>query len=409
MSAPTNNPSSQGVGSRTAPEDEGAPDKGKAPQRAIPKPNQGQRIDAIESAISSLQESMAQLISLTTNQPRGSVAREETILQSTERGLTPGDGRSSANSNRNASDSPQIYSRPRKTELTEKIKALDDGTEPTFRQWKASIRDRLIINADHYDTEYSRKALVWGTTIGMAKGYIEERYLSDDHPFPTSDEMIKVLAYYFTTGNEAEVARNRFEDVKMNEKNHAGETFPEFKARFQSSAIKGQVSESEWFSYMWNKLTPAMRSGSAILKKQWKGDYYLMVEDLTFYDAERRRNAELNPSSFQKPESSRRTTIPSPTSKPTFQPRVGYSSVRPTPGAASPYVRKSDKPTTTQPERLRSAPPTGNCYQCGKPGHFKDQCPLNPSVKRIDGDDSETEEIFEESMETQEMEENVEA
>jgi len=62
--------------------------------------------------------------------------------------------------------------------------------------------------------------------------------------------MIKVLAYYFTTGNKAKVAWNRFEDVKMNKKNHTGKTFPEFKAHFQSSTIKGQVFESEWFSYI---------------------------------------------------------------------------------------------------------------------------------------------------------------
>ncbi|ELR06782.1 hypothetical protein GMDG_02220 [Pseudogymnoascus destructans 20631-21] len=40
---------------------------------------------------------------------------------------------------------------------------------------------------------------------------------------------------------------NLFDDMQMGEKGHSNETFPEFKARFQSAAITGQVTESEWF------------------------------------------------------------------------------------------------------------------------------------------------------------------
>ena len=62
---------------------------------------------------------------------------------------------------------------PRKTVLTEKITPLDEGQAPTFKQWKASIMDRLEVNADHYPTERSRQALVWGTTSGKARDYLE--------------------------------------------------------------------------------------------------------------------------------------------------------------------------------------------------------------------------------------------
>jgi hypothetical protein len=140
-----------------------------------------------------------------------------------------------------------------------------------------------------------------------------------------------------------------------------------------------------------------MRSGSAILKKQWKGDYYTMVEDLTFYDVERRCNAELNPLSLQKSEPSRKSTAPIRATTPT---RVGYSTARVSASGASPFVRRSETPSAPLPERQRSsAPLSGSCHQCGKPGHYKDQCPQNPAIKAIDGLESEEEEAWEESKE----------
>ncbi|ELR05199.1 hypothetical protein GMDG_07240 [Pseudogymnoascus destructans 20631-21] len=85
-----------------------------------------------------------------------------------------------------------------------------------------------------------------------------------------------LLGSYYLTGNETEQARNLFDDLQMGENGHASETFPEFKARFQSAAITGQVSESEWFRYMWNKLTPQFCSRVAIIKNQWNGEYQTM-------------------------------------------------------------------------------------------------------------------------------------
>ncbi|ELR10034.1 hypothetical protein VC83_07371 [Pseudogymnoascus destructans] len=116
---------------------------------------------------------------------------------------------------------------------------------------------------------------------GLVKTYLEPQYLSATHGFHSAEEMMDLLGLYYLTGNETEQARNLFDDLQMGEKGHASETFPEFKARFQSAAITGQVSESEWFRYMWNKLTPLFRSRVAIIKNQWNGDYQTMVRELT--------------------------------------------------------------------------------------------------------------------------------
>ncbi|ELR03668.1 hypothetical protein GMDG_06311 [Pseudogymnoascus destructans 20631-21] len=176
-------------------------------------------------------------------------------------------------------DPPTRY---KKSTISEKITPLSDGIEHTFLQWSASIRDRLVVNEYHYLTDVSRRALIWGTTTGLAKTYLEPQYLSAMHGFRSADEMMDLLGSYYLTGNETEQARNLFDDLQMVGKGYASETFPEFKAHFQSAAITGQVSESEWFQYMWNKLTPQFRSHVAIIENQWNGDYQTM--DVHTYD-----------------------------------------------------------------------------------------------------------------------------
>ncbi|ELR03394.1 hypothetical protein GMDG_08902, partial [Pseudogymnoascus destructans 20631-21] len=58
---------------------------------------------------------------------------------------------------------PRMYSedppnRYKKSTISEKITPLSDGIEHTFMQWSASIRDRLVVNEDHYPTDVSRRA-----------------------------------------------------------------------------------------------------------------------------------------------------------------------------------------------------------------------------------------------------------
>ncbi|ELR02261.1 hypothetical protein GMDG_05331 [Pseudogymnoascus destructans 20631-21] len=156
--------------------------------------------------------------------------------------------------------------------------------DPPNHYKKSTISEKILplSDGDHCLTDVSRRALIWGTTTGLAKTYLEPQYLSTTHGFRSAEDMMDLLGSYYLTGNETEQARNLFDDLQMGEKGHASKTFPEFKARFQSAAITGQVSESEWFRYMWNKLTPQFRSHVAIIKNQWNGDYQMMVRELTF-------------------------------------------------------------------------------------------------------------------------------
>ncbi|ELR04494.1 hypothetical protein GMDG_06796 [Pseudogymnoascus destructans 20631-21] len=271
-------------------------------------------------------------------------------------------------------DPPNRY---KKSTISEKILPLSDGVEHTFLQWSASIRDRLVVNEDHYLTDVSRRALIWGTTTGLAKTYLEPQYLSTTHGFRSAEEMMDLLGSYYLTGNETEQARNLFDNLQMGEKGHASETFPEFMARFQSAAITGQVSESEWFWYMWNKLTPQFRSRVAIIKNQWNGDYQTMVQELTAFDQEWCRNNELN----LLPALARTSTRTTDTAK--------ASASKPTRTTPTLFTQTTFLPKLAIPERVRTAvpAPSGNCFKCGKPSHFQDKCPLNATIKEMDRND----------------------
>ncbi|ELR02080.1 hypothetical protein GMDG_05241 [Pseudogymnoascus destructans 20631-21] len=259
-------------------------------------------------------------------------------------------------------DPPARY---KKSTLSERITPRD-GIEHTFLQWSTSIWDRLVVNEDHYLTDVSRRALIWGTTTGLAKTYLEPQYLSATYGFCSAEEMMDLLGSYYL-----------------------------------SAAITGQVSESEWFQYMWNKLTPQFRSSVAIIKNQWNGEYQTMVRELTTFDQEWRRNNELN----LLPALTRTSTRTTDTAK-----ASASKLTRATPAL---FTRTTFLPKPTMPERVKTAVPasSGNCFKCGKPGHFQDKCPLNATIKEIDRNDPEAEEQWEEAVVQSDasLEENDEA
>jgi hypothetical protein len=324
---------------------------------------------------------------------------------------------------------PFSLSYSRKSQLTEKIPALDNGIEPTFISWRISIRDRLEVNEDHYPTERARKALVWGATAGQAKEYLQPRYLSESQDYTTAQEMIDLLATYFLTGNETEEKRREFHSLKMRD----NETFPEFKARFLSLAIQGKVSESEWFFYLWEKISDRLRYAAGPVKILWNNSFPMAIQHLTSLDRERRA---ITQRSFDKPKTTstvkrttttgtpsgvvQRSTYRSSTARP-FAPSSGTNQnsnlvVRSTtPGGRPAFVGQrpdTARQTTPAPNNRAASGQEPICYGCGKTGHFRSECPQGPLVKEIAGDDpdEEGEVEVEEDPDSEEIrEENDEA
>jgi len=239
------------------------------------------------------------------------------------------------------------------SKITEKIDPLDNGDSPTYRQWRISVRDRLLVNADRYDTPVTRKALIWGTTTGLARSYLEPRYQSDSMAlaFIDAQDMIELLESYFLTGYETEDARNAFQALQMGGKDHHNETFAEFRGRFTSMAILGEIPASEQFYYMWEKITPQLRSSAAPLKRRWNYNFAEMAADLLALDKEKKRNTELVAQS-----STRAPSVPAPIRKPTTPIPTARSS---TPKPFIPFRAVSATPQVTRPFQPRPSTTPG--------------------------------------------------
>lgn len=278
--------------------------------------------------------------------------------------------------------------------ISSSISQLSDGKDPTFPQWQAEVEDRLELNSDHFPTERHRMAMVYSHTSGDAKGYLEPKYLSktEGYRFKNAEEMIELLRSYFVTGNEQAESRAAFHNLLMKDR----EPFSEFKARFISLAIKGHVSEPEWPFYLWQKISPALRVPNMAVKRFFDSSFDEMCKHLTAFELERR-------SAPIVAQSERRTTYTS-TAKPksaTYQTReyrLPTHEVRSDPAPTPPRASSSvPRPASKTPVPERQATP-GNCYHCGKPGHFASDCTV-PRVREIEA--IQEEDVFEEAAEYQ--------
>ena len=313
---------------------------------------------------------------------------------------------------------------PRLSKNVPEVDALDDGSSPTFIQWRASMRDKFWQNADHFASERSRCIYVWLKTKGLARAYLTPRYTSTNRQFRTVEEMLTCLETYFLTGTEEDEARNRFNNMRMQDKAHSQESFPEFKARFLADAIEGGVPESEWFYALWSKLPTRIRLQNATVKDSWKKNFSVMVQHLLRSEME--RTSALNdqpPTKPALPPTVKKSTAIYKTSSPTtstaasvsFQPRSS-STIR---KFIQPTDRNTSRPPTSNLNRTTfnasSSAPTkerAKCYRCGEYGHFKSECPKPASVNELDevqnDEDSVDDDTVVEAMD-QELEGNGEA
>ncbi len=75
---------------------------------------------------------------------------------------------------------------------------LTDKTEPTWDDWQGKIRDKLEINADHFDNDRAILAYIHFRIAGdAAKTTLARRQHGSLNPYTTADDLLDELAQLY--------------------------------------------------------------------------------------------------------------------------------------------------------------------------------------------------------------------
>ncbi len=93
---------------------------------------------------------------------------------------------------------------------------LTDGKDPKFEDWLSRIKDKLLVNEDHYPTDQIQRAYVISRIGGEAAGFIAPRLRSDSHePYQDLADLFRHLTDIYDDPNRVANAKRTFRKLLM--------------------------------------------------------------------------------------------------------------------------------------------------------------------------------------------------
>lgn len=225
-----------------------------------------------------------------------------------------------------------------------------------YDQWddfKELLQNKLLVNADHYEDDYSRIAYVLTRLSGEARRIAGPASKLED---ATAEDVIQALNDRYADPDAEESAREAYARLIQGSKD-----FPTFLGEFQKHAAIAQIPERQQMSDMRKKLQIRLQDGiapiTALTMRELIAQTHVVARRLNNTAEIRNRRNNNNRGRGGSP-------------------ALGQSSTRSPNPQSNPASPRSD---STAPPRQAPPPqqPRSNhtCLNCSQPGHIARNCP----------------------------------
>lgn len=256
----------------------------------------------------------------------------------------------------------------------------------SFPAWYRQIENKLIINADHFDTDRAKCAHIESRLGGNASANLQP-YLAHTHPnaITTAKAMLQHLWNEYHDPTTVRKAKEKFRALEM----QPSDDFLEFKNTFVRLAGESQFPKSEWKDEFRTKLTGIMQQYMmpAYINPETDFEAYVRYGTetaLSLVQAQEKRQ-KVNKDSNKNPKDvSGNATTSSSNRQRRDRGKGKYTSKDTTSGAAATSSGKSALPPKANSEEIRKLMAESRCFICREAGHRTNSCPRKEEAAAIE-------------------------